>query len=105
MTNELMPAKIEGYRPATVEEELSLVKSGSDLIHAANLMQLADARLLGLEEKKENLLRQLDDARKALAAAQLRNNATLDKLGLAVGDEKAVKHVDGVLYIRAVKKA
>lgn len=105
MDNELMPAKVTGYRPATVEEELRFTKSGAELLQATNLLQLADARLLGLEEKKANLLRQLEDARKAIAAAQATHTAVLDALGIAVGDDKALKNVDGVWYLREKAEA
>lgn len=100
MPNEIMPEKLAGYRPATIEEELRFTKSGGELLQATNVLQLADARLLGLEEKKSNLMRQLDDARKAIQAAQVRHTAVLDSLGIAVGDDKALKNVDGVWYLR-----
>lgn len=102
--NELMPAKQEGYRPVTVEEELAITKSGSELLHSTNLMHIADARLRLVEEQKANLLRQLDDARKAIAAAQKKHAETLDKLGVVMGDTNGIKNVDGVWYLREAKK-
>ena len=100
MSNEIMPAKQKGYRPATVEEELKFTKSGGELLHATNQMQLVDARLLTLEEKKENLLRQLKDAQTSVAAAHVQHAAVLDALGIEVGDNDGLKKVDGIWYIR-----
>lgn len=105
MPNELMPEKLDGYRPATIEEELALTKSGADLGASMNRLFLVDAKLKLLEAEKVNLMRDLDDARKAIAAAQSRSNATLDNLGLPLGDDKALKEVKGVLYIREAKAA
>jgi hypothetical protein len=94
----------EGYRQATSDEKLKLFESAAQLADAAHKLQLADINKKLAEAQVELCANDAEKARVAIHHAKMTRFKVFGELNLDPADEKAIKDVDGVTYLREKAK-
>lgn len=95
-SDELFPKPPPGYRPATPEEELEILKRGTVINSAENTLRRCEAEIRAAKLEMQSANRQLAQSREALSSLHA-------KLGIAGAPGDLTSGPDGKMYILADK--